>query len=550
MQLKSYLLTALFITSSLVSSTAQTTYFVDASRPDNSAAGTSWLTAKRDLQIAINIATSGDIIWVKSGTYIPTHDPFGNTTPANNRDKTFTLKNGVKLYGGFAGNETTLNQRNWNVNVTTLSGDLGIVNTLSDNAYHVVISVDLNSVTSLDGFSITKGYATAPGASSITVNTKVLDRYKAGGIYNINSATTFANCIIKNNSADCTNQNDDSWGAGAVSINCNSTFINCIIDNNSFLIGGNSFGVFGAGMLIGGGNCTIDKCVFYNNTSGSGFIDGSRGGALNFSGNHTITNTVFYNNSAQNGAAMQAEGAAANTSIISNCSFINNTSSFAGTAYQGFSNATFKNCIFWNNPPTANAGVAGRNEIFSQDNRIGIQPIFQNCIIRDAMGSPLAITNAVVNNCLNSNPLFTNATDGDGVDNIWATADDGLTLQSNSPAINFGLTGVGIPTTDILGNTRDTQPDLGTYEFGVLNTVFFEKIKYLIYPNPSNDFINIIATSDIEELKVIDITGNILLELKLNSREIILNLSSFPSGIYFLKVKSENTFEIKKIIKK
>ena len=53
------------------SSFAQTTHYVDGFRPDNTGAGTSWATAKKDLQIAINIATAGDQIWVKAGTYLP-----------------------------------------------------------------------------------------------------------------------------------------------------------------------------------------------------------------------------------------------------------------------------------------------------------------------------------------------------------------------------------------------------------------------------------------------------------------------------------------------
>ncbi|MDD5150461.1 MAG: choice-of-anchor Q domain-containing protein, partial [Flavobacterium sp.] len=457
------LLKLTFLLFSLISM-AQTTYYVDSTKPDNSGTGTSWSTAKRDLQIAINTATSGDQIWVKAGTYLPTHDPFGSLTPANNRDKTFTLKNGVKIYGGFSGTENLLSQRNWQTNLTTLSGDLGTLNSLTDNAYHVAISVNLTSATVLDGVIITKGYATAPNGSQITVNTRILERFYGGGVFNIESATTFTNCTIKGNSADCTNQDNDSLGAGIVSLNCFSAFESCIIDSNSFLIGGNSFGVFGAGMLISGGNCVINKCVFSNNTSGSGFIDASRGGALNLNGTHTITNSVFYNNSAQNGAALQFGGSADNTSTVTNCSFVNNTSSFVGTGYQGFSKATFKNCLFWNNAPTV-TGVAGRNEIYSQDDRVGFQPSFQNCIIKDALGSPLAITNSILVNCLTSNPLFVNALDGDGLDNIWATSDDGLAIQGTSPVKNIGLTGAGIPTTDIIGNPRDSQPDLGAYEY-------------------------------------------------------------------------------------
>ena len=58
------------------SSLAQTTYYVDAARPNDTGAGTSWATAKKDLQIAMNIATAGDQIWVKAGTYLPWNNGF------------------------------------------------------------------------------------------------------------------------------------------------------------------------------------------------------------------------------------------------------------------------------------------------------------------------------------------------------------------------------------------------------------------------------------------------------------------------------------------
>lgn len=452
------------------SAIAQTTYYVDASRTDNSGAGTTWLTAKRDLQVVINAAQIGDQVWVKAGTYLPTHDPFGNASPANNRDKTFTLKNGVKIYGGFAGTETQLTQRNWKTNITILSGDLGILNTLTDNAYHVVIAIGLSSTTVLDGFTITKGYATAPWQSFITVAGRQIDRYKGGGVYNSNAATTFSNCIIKSNSADCTDGNDDAWGAGVVNDNCSSAFNNCIFDSNSFLNGGSSFGVFGAGMLISSGASTITNCAFVNNSGGSGFFDASRGGGLYLSsGSTTITNCIFYNNTSQNGAAIACGGAGANVSAITNCTFANNTSSFAGTAYSGFAKAVFRNCILWNNAPTSSS-VAGRDEIYSQESNTANQPSFLNCIIRDAVGSPLSVVNTVVSNSLNNNPLFTNLADGDGGDNIFMTGDDGLRIQCGSPAIGTG-SGV-IPAADILTLPRSPVIDMGAYEGGHSNSSF------------------------------------------------------------------------------
>ena len=95
-----HLIALAIIVSSTMAAQA-TTYYVDVAQPDNAGAGTTWATAKRDLQEAINAATSGDQIWVAAGIYKPTHDPFGSAGPSDNRDKTFFLKDGVALYGGF-----------------------------------------------------------------------------------------------------------------------------------------------------------------------------------------------------------------------------------------------------------------------------------------------------------------------------------------------------------------------------------------------------------------------------------------------------------------
>ena len=64
-----------------------------------------------------------------------------------------------KLFGGFAGTETTLAQRNLALNPTILSGDIGLPGNITDNTYHVILSVSDDNNTVVDGFTITGGMA-------------------------------------------------------------------------------------------------------------------------------------------------------------------------------------------------------------------------------------------------------------------------------------------------------------------------------------------------------------------------------------------------------
>ena len=46
-----------------------TTYYVDASRPDDTGNGLSLATAKKTLNAAVNLMAGGDTLLVKAGTY-------------------------------------------------------------------------------------------------------------------------------------------------------------------------------------------------------------------------------------------------------------------------------------------------------------------------------------------------------------------------------------------------------------------------------------------------------------------------------------------------
>src|SRR5690606_23641367 len=174
-----------------------------------SGSGLSWTDAVGDLQYAINLARPGDVIFVAGGTYKPTRKANAlNTITTNNRDNAFVLKNNVKIYGGFAGTETSPSQRDLSnpANKTILSGDFNGNDTVSgsganlnisgngENAYHVVIAAGtIDTGTILDGFTITGGNAN--GANDITVNGEPIAKYDGGGIYSRTSSPIIRNSL-------------------------------------------------------------------------------------------------------------------------------------------------------------------------------------------------------------------------------------------------------------------------------------------------------------------------------------------------------------------
>jgi hypothetical protein len=123
-----------------------------------------------------NKAQDGHEILVAKGTY----------TLSTDVTDTFLLKKGVKVYGGFAGGETSLSDRNWVDNVTTLDGQ--------GNAYHVVTGAEdaTPDDTRLDGFTVTGGNANGPSDSDI----------HGGGMFNNNSSPTVVNCTFSGNKAN------------------------------------------------------------------------------------------------------------------------------------------------------------------------------------------------------------------------------------------------------------------------------------------------------------------------------------------------------------
>jgi hypothetical protein len=403
--------------------------------------------------VAYSIA--GDTLWVAKGTYQP------------DSNAAFNLKNGVAIYGGFTGVETTLAARNWATNVTILKG----------NAHPVIRTLATKATAILDGFTITGGTGLGLGPtdgggmynqnSFPTLNNIIFLNNTAshggGGMYNTGSASpTLTNVIFLNNTAALTGggmENADSSspklinvlfsnnaakdGAGIYNISTGST----TLTNVTFL--NNTAAFFGGGMNNGAsGLTTLTNVTFSNNTANY-----FGGGMYNNNNDSTIlTNVIFSNNTASNnGGGVYNTGSG--LSFI-NATFSNNTSlSDGGGVYNANSSSpTLTNCIFWGNTDSG-SGMPDINNDSSSSSTVTY--CFTQTTTPGA-GNIKGTTDPFVND---ANPV--------GSDGIFGTTDDGLQLIGCSSAVNTGNNIADTSTTDITGQPRifNTTIDMGAYEY-------------------------------------------------------------------------------------
>ena len=252
------ILTNIFFLFLFSNSSAQIIYVNQSATGNND--GTSWENAFTELSMIYDDLNYGDTIWVAAGTYRPSQ--------GNNRIATFQIVNGVRMFGGFVGNETNIQQRDYEVNLTVLSGDIGVLGDSTDNSYNVMRCTFADSTTVVDGFTITEGNADGDLGSS----TSFLKN--GGGLYFANNdeeeeaIPKIRNCTFLNNTS--------SRNGGGIYVRSEEEeksivrLINCIFDGNVALIGGGLY-VENTGNL---NEHLISHCALignYGKSSGSGF---------------------------------------------------------------------------------------------------------------------------------------------------------------------------------------------------------------------------------------------------------------------------------------
>lgn len=310
-----------------LAATAQTTYYVKTAAT-GTASGDSWDNATT-LSDALAKAKAKDQIWVEAGTY----------------RGSFSLKSGISLYGGFAGTESSIDERAIDsdkayrmTHQTILSGDVykddevDGVNLIfpanhsrDDNATHV-LTINLDPTgqsgnnnterTVVDGITIKGGHAGQ--ANECGGGIYVMGSNNGGGVY------TISRCFFIENYAT-------QGGALYVSSNVSNT------NNNE---------------------CLIDRCGFFNNAAGQRGNAINAGGAIYLAGAGTVVNCAVFNN--ENGGIYLDNSAA---KVINSTVTRNTASGIDGTGRE------VRNTVIWG------------NSTLSSDNA---RPNFQNCAYPEA----------------------------------------------------------------------------------------------------------------------------------------------------------------------
>lgn len=169
------------------------------------------------------------------------------------------------------------------------------------------------------------------------------------------------------------------------------------------------------------------------------------------------------------------------------------------------------------------AGILGTTDlgIFKLDTQYNVKWGVSIGNTESEMGGFLsysASTGIVMSGTTNSSQLFVGA---DTINNQGLLSAEGMLLA-------FDILSVGISTANRIDNVK-------------------------FFPNPASEFINVNFEEELSgkvEMKVINTSAKLMLKESFNaSKQISLDVSSLPQGIYILEVKMGNKYSIKKFIK-
>jgi hypothetical protein len=269
--------------------------------------GSSWELPFNNLSDALDQAQHGDTIMLKEGNYLS----LSKISP-------FKLKSGVKLIGGFSGNEDELYQRQENFNHSTITG-----------FYNGLVCIDTDSSTIIDGIRFYKNFANLRTREYTSCDYLNGDfRCFGGGVFvgswdeNQPACLKIRNCIFEEN-------NSQDFGAGLALYAPYNSSAGLWVENTVFLKN-KSYNIDGGGTAGAVGIlATRSDFGFYFDNCAFEFNEAIWYGAVSFGQDHwevVFSDCTFRNNKASRRAAALNKNSGPNSlkAKILNCSFIDN----------------------------------------------------------------------------------------------------------------------------------------------------------------------------------------------------------------------------------
>ena len=137
---------------------------------------------------------------------------------------------------------------------------------------------------------------------------------------------------------------------------------------------------------------------------------------------------------------------------------------------------------------------------------------------------------------------------------VGATNETFVVIDELKPSTEYCFTLISISEVDdagyIVGFSKESDEVCVTTESGVGVDEF--TTTFNIYPNPVNDMLFVESDMNVEEVSIYNVNGQLATvnRQQVSSTEIAIDVEDLTSGVYFIKIKTENGETVKRFIKK